>query len=116
MPKNKTITSINFVRITELILVITLLIFSAINISSKKEEKVLGLKSEISFTTQEKISFLNDLIVTHPNYFDGLIELSKLNLLENNIESSIATLKTAENVNPNHREIKLLKKEIENVN
>lgn len=84
--------------------VFLLLLLSGLNLNSYLiRQKVLGTKAAVpseSTITQEKL-FWENFLKENPTYFDGWIELAKINIkLGNQNEARDALLK-AEKINPN---------------
>lgn len=101
-----------FVFLCSCCAVILVLLISAFNFENfLTNQKVLGAQSgssEQELLLEQKI-FWEDFIVENPTYLDGWIELTKINLKLEDIESAKFSLKMAEEINPNSIKVKELR-------
>ncbi len=68
--------------------------------------QVLGLSSQVA--SQDEISFWQDLTARYPNYLEGWVELTKLEIKARNTQQAILYLHKAKEIDPNSNEVKQL--------
>ncbi|MDP3994822.1 MAG: hypothetical protein Q8P91_03245 [bacterium] len=90
--------------------VVALLLLSGLNIETfKQKQKVLGLKTE---NTQEDSIFPIEeiywtfFLTQNPNYFEGWIELAKLDIDSGKTDHAIYSYTKAKQLNPNSQKVK----------
>ncbi len=92
--------------------VIALLLLTGLNIQTFiQNQKVLGIKTEaVSNDTALQIeeNFWNDFLTQNPNYFEGWIELARLEIGGGKRDSAIQAYTKAKQLNPNSPKIKEL--------
>lgn len=94
------------------LVVATLLLFSGLNFETfKQNQKVLGVETEKTneepiFQTDE--NFWTDFLIQNPNYFEGWIELAKLDIDSGKTDLAIYSYTKAKQLNPNSPKIKEL--------
>lgn len=81
-----------------------LLVLSVFNLSF-----YLNLKPNVIYAkidnTDKRIGFWNTFLEYHPDYFEGWIEVAKMEYKRGNLESANIALSNAKNLNPNSPEI-----------
>lgn len=95
------------------VLIVTALsVFNIALFSSSNQKGVLGLKTVLNSNQvllQERL-FWEAFLINNPTYFSGWIELVKIEVQLENIESAKNALQKARFINPNSDEIKKLGK------
>lgn len=95
------------------VLIVTALsVFNIALFSSSNQKGVLGLKTVTDSNQvllQEKL-FWEAFLINNPTYFSGWIELVKIEVQLENVESAKKALQKARGINPNSDEIKKLDK------
>jgi len=111
MPKIKETKKNNLIRLIEYSFILIIIFLTAINLNiSSKEKKVLGAKIEDVNLTNEKISYLENVIAENPLYFNGYLELITLNIQESDFNKAREYFNIAKSINPNSQIIKSLGK------
>ncbi|MBU0998002.1 hypothetical protein KJ570_00445 [Patescibacteria group bacterium] len=107
MPKINKTKNNNLIRLIEYFFILVILFLTAINLNvSSKESKVLGAEIEDINLTNEKISYLENLINENPLYFNGYLELITLNIQESDFDKATEYFNIAKSINPNSQIIK----------
>jgi len=107
MPKINKTKKNNLIRLVEYSFIFIILFLTAINLNvSSKEEKVLGAKIEDINLTEEKISYLENVINENPAYFNGYLELITLNIQKEDSNKALKYFNFAKSINPNSQIIK----------
>ena len=110
MPKNIKSKSSHLIKLIECLFIVIILFLTAINLNNhSKQKEVLGANIEYVDLTTEKINFLINVTDDNPLYFDGYIELIKLNIEQSNTKEAIKYYTIAQKINPNSQIIKSFK-------
>lgn len=95
-------------------LILALSLFNVAN--SKKEKRVLAAETE-SINQEGKLleekKYWESLLLQHPTYFEGWIEMARIEFSLGNINSFFAALEEARKINPNSEKLKNLKEVID---
>jgi|SRR3989344_3544069 len=59
-------------------------------------------------TLEQRIYFWETFLLSHPDYFEGWIELSELKIMEGKMKEAIYALDKAKNIDPNSEKISIL--------
>ena len=90
--------------------IIAVLLISGINFETfKQNQKVLGVKTEKTneeLTFQADENFWTDFLTQNPNYFEGWIELAKLDIDSGKTDLAIYAYTKAKQLNPNSPKVK----------
>jgi len=117
MPKNKKNTSKYLIRFIEFFFILLILFFTSINLYEFPiNNDVLGTSTINTNTTEEKIVYLENIVQNNPLYFDAYTELIRLNIEKNDFENANKYLNTLKTINPNSRTIRILEKELSDLN
>lgn len=92
--------------------VITALSFFNLSVYFNNRPTVIHAETKNDYDI--KIVFWESFLASHPDYFDGWIELSKLQLKIGNIKSAEAAYDKAKKIKPNANELKELENEFQN--
>lgn len=115
MPKLKKNIEKNLILLLECFFLIFLLFLTAFNLNSAlPERKVLGISTQELNTSDQEKDYLNQIILENPTYFDALIEVTKLELIEGNIKKAEKYYNLAKTINPNSKELRQISGELKN--
>lgn len=92
--------------------IVVLLTLSFFNLSLflNHKGKIVPIFEKIDYS--QKILFWQSFLESHPDYFDGWMEIARLQLKSGNIEEAEAALFKAQLIKPNSPDINLLENEL----
>ena len=95
-------------------LILALSLFNVAN--SKKEKRVLAAETK-SINEEERLleekDYWQSLLLEHPTYFEGWIEIARIEFSLGNVNSFFGALEEARKINPNSEKLKNLKEVID---
>ena len=112
--KRKNSLSLTLSVLFSILIVLSLSLFNIA--SSRKEKRVLAAETE---SLGQKESLLNEreywesLLLNHPTYFEGWIEMARVEFSLGNLNNFFFALEKAHEINPNSEKLKNLKEVID---
>jgi hypothetical protein len=111
MAKSKPINVKFAVYIPKLLFCCFLLVLSALTVSNisvyfNSKPKIIYANND---SITHRVGFWKTFLYSHPQYFEGWVELTKLELKIGNIDGAKATFAKALEINPNSEEISSLR-------
>lgn len=104
--KNTELLKSNLLLLVECFSIIFLLLLASQNISHFLNTKnVLGAKTETVDTHELQTNFWKNILKNNPDYFDGWVELSKIQLSEEDLSKAQESFEKAKFLNPNSEQI-----------